>query len=470
MSPRATAGVTTGTGETGGSGGRRAGHRWWSPGKSDGAAAAAALALVGTATLVGWWLIEYKPEVEILVGAPPVLGKWMPHIGPGTVPAIVTATAVVLHGPGLAARLRWGPLLAVGYLTSLAWTLCLALVDGWERSGGLARKLTTPSEYLHDIPRVSDIGATLRGFTDGIVGLQPGSWTTHVAGHPPGAFLTFVVLDRLGLPGGGPAALLCIIVGASAGVAVAVTLHALGAQQAARAALPFGVLFPGAVWVGASADGLFAGVLAWGVALLAVGSTRTGPAGWFAAAGGGVLLGATLYLSYGLMLGGLLPLAVLLSSRRLRPVAIAAVGAGAVVAAFTAAGFWWWEGFELVQVRYYQPGEFGLRRSYHYWVWANLAALTLAVGPATAAGLRRLAVAPRHAPRPLALLVTAAALAVLAADLSGLSKAEVERIWLPFAVWLVASCALLPAGRLRLWLAGQAVLALAVNHLVLTTW
>ena len=26
--------------------------------------------------------------------------------------------------------------------------------------------------------------------------------------------------------------------------------------------------------------------------------------------------------------------------------------------------------------------------------------------------------------------------AILIADLSGLSKAEVERIWLPFAVWL----------------------------------
>ncbi|MCA1675891.1 MAG: hypothetical protein LC799_28200, partial [Actinobacteria bacterium] len=275
-------GTTAGIGTTGG---QRDGRRWWSPDRSDAAAAAVALALIGTATFVGSWLIEHKPDVEILVGAPPVLGEWMPHIGPGTGPALVIATAVVLQGPGVVARLRWGPLLALGYLISLAWTLSLALVDGWQEKGGTARKLTTSTEYLHDIPRVTDIGGMLRGFADGIVGLQPDSWTTHVAGHPPGALLTFVVLDRLGLPGGGPAALLCILVGASAGIAVAVTLHALGAQQAARAALPFGVLFPGAVWVGASADGLFAGVLAWGVALLAVGSTRAGPAGWFAAAG-----------------------------------------------------------------------------------------------------------------------------------------------------------------------------------------
>jgi hypothetical protein len=61
-------------------------------------------------------------------------------------------------------------------------------------------------------------------------------------------------------------------------------------------------------------------------------------------------------------------------------------------------------------------------------------------------------------------------LAVLVADLSGLSKAEVERIWLPFAVWLTAGTGLLPAQQARWWLAGQAVLALAINHMLLTTW
>jgi hypothetical protein len=59
---------------------------------------------------------------------------------------------------------------------------------------------------------------------------------------------------------------------------------------------------------------------------------------------------------------------------------------------------------------------------------------------------------------------------VLAADLSGLSKAEVERIWLPFAVWLVAAAGLLPARQARWWLAAQVAVALAVNHLLLTTW
>ncbi len=67
-------------------------------------------------------------------------------------------------------------------------------------------------------------------------------------------------------------------------------------------------------------------------------------------------------------------------------------------------------------------------------------------------------------------LLCAAAIAVLVADLFGLSKAEVERIWLPFAVWLIAGAGLLPARQARWWLAAQAVLALSINHVLLTTW
>lgn len=61
-------------------------------------------------------------------------------------------------------------------------------------------------------------------------------------------------------------------------------------------------------------------------------------------------------------------------------------------------------------------------------------------------------------------------LAVLAADLPGLSKAETERIWLPFGVWLVASLALLPRRFVSVALTTQVAVALLVNHLVVTNW
>ena len=57
---------------------------------------------------------------------------------------------------------------------------------------------------------------------------------------------------------------------------------------------------------------------------------------------------------------------------------------------------------------------------------------------------------------------------LLVADLSGMSKAETERIWLPFALWLLAAGAFLD--RPRVWLTAQAALSLLLNHLLLTGW
>jgi hypothetical protein len=163
-------------------------------------------------------------------------------------------------------------------------------------------------------------------------------------------------------------------------------------------------------------------------------------------------------------------LAVAITTRRVAPLLVAGAGVAAVVAAFAAAGFWWFDGYQQVKIRYYQPGEYGLERPYSYWVWADLACLAVMLGAAGVAGLRRVFTPGGGQPRVLVALCATAALAVLAADLSGLSKAEVERIWLPFAVWLVAAAALLPARQTRWWLGTQAVVALAVNHLLLTTW
>jgi hypothetical protein len=59
---------------------------------------------------------------------------------------------------------------------------------------------------------------------------------------------------------------------------------------------------------------------------------------------------------------------------------------------------------------------------------------------------------------------------VVVADLSLMSKAEVERIWLPFVPWLVLAVAVLPPGWRRGALAAQAGSALALQHLLWTPW
>ena len=423
---------------------------------------AAGVAFVAILALQGWHLLDEGDDLFLFW--PPLLAWWQPHVGSGTVPAIAIGVLAVAYGPRLVARMRWWPLLLSAYATSVGWTLFLAMAEGFDK--GVAGKLTSTDEYLHDIPRVSGIAAMLHEFSARIVDGKADQWTTHVGAHPPGAFLVFLVLDKIGLGGGGAAGVFCILVGASAAVAVAVAVRALGAENIARSALPFGVLIPGAVWIGVSADGMFAGVLAWGVALLAIGATRRGLVADICSLGAGLLLGYTLFLSYGLALAGLLPVAVIVLTRRLRPALLAVLGAAVVVAAFAASGFWWLTGFDLTSQLYHQS--IAKHRPYLYFVFADLAAFAFTIGPAVLAGLRRMVVS-----KPaivMTLLVGAAVFAVLAADLSGMSKAEVERIWLPFAVWLVLPCALLNPRHSRWWLAGQAAFTLLVDHLIITPW
>lgn len=461
-----------------------AGERGRDRATADLLAAAAAVLLVVAAYLVGTWLSAHGADGGgVHAPTPPLYAGYLPRTGPGSPVAVVLALLVVLRGPELAARLRWRRLLLLGYLATVAWTVALALIDGWQL--GVAGRLSVPTEYLREVPDVVDVGAFLRTFATHILAFQPGSFTTHVAAHPPLAVLLFVLMSRIGLGGGGPSGVLCILVGASAPVAVAVTLRALGTdggERLARAALPFGVLAPVAIWVGVSADGLYAGVLAWAVALLALAAgeqRRTGRLGVVSALGAGLLFGACLYFSYGLALAGLFPVAVLLLTRRVRPVAVATLGVAAVASAFTSAGFWWYEGFRLTKVLYEQPMQFGSAdRSYGYWVWAAPAAFAVTLGPATVAGLRRVvAGAPvalrRSGPvgqRALTALCSAALVAVLVADVSGLSRGETERIWLPFAMWLVPAAGMLPPRHARWWLLAQAVVALAVNHLLTPPW
>lgn len=159
---------------------------------------------------------------------------------------------------------------------------------------------------------------------------------------------------------------------------------------------------------------------------------------------------------------------MLVLTRRVRPALVAVVAVVGVVVTFAAHGFWWYEGYQLVHERYYQG--IAATRPYGYFAWANLACLVLAVGPAVLAGLRRLAFAPRRMALGARLLTVSTLLCLLAADLSGMSKAEVERIWLPYSLWLVLPCALLPRRHVKWWLAAQAILALLINHLLRTRW
>ncbi|MEU9388013.1 hypothetical protein AB0D38_47040, partial [Streptomyces sp. NPDC048279] len=218
----------------------------------------AAALLVLLAVLVGRHLQDaYR---VLFVHWPPLFADWDPHVGPGTPAAVLVAAAVVAYGPNLAERLPWRGLLAAAFGACLAWTWSLALVDGWRR--GVAGRLTSPNEYLTVIGRFHDVPATLRDFTHHIVSGTPAPWPAHIAGHPPAATLTFVLLDRVGLSGGGWAGAWCITVGSSACVAVLVAVRGLGAERGARRGAPILGMGPAAGGVGAEGHRFIAAVAA----------------------------------------------------------------------------------------------------------------------------------------------------------------------------------------------------------------
>jgi len=404
-------------------------------------------------------------------GASPIFGAWEVHASWGTGPAILIAVAAVVWGPAVAQRISWRALTLGTWATACAWAFALAMIDGWQR--GFAGRLTTRDEYLSQVGTITDIPAAVRTFSSRILDYQPNSWTTHVSGHPPGALLTFVWLDRIGLHGGAWAGLLCLLAGSSAAAAVVIAVRALAGEQTARRAAPFVAVAPTAIWVAVSADGYFAGVASWGIALLALAVDRPVRFPTLVAAGAGLLLGWSVFLSYGLALLGLAALAVLVSASDwravLRALGPATLTSLAVAVSFAVAGFYWFDGYTLVQQRYWQG--IAKYRPFQYWSWANLACVVCAIGLGSVAGISRVfdwAAIRRRSGFHLLLLAMLAA--IVCADLSMLSKAEVERIWLPFTIWLTAAPALLPVRSHRFWLALNAAGALLVNTVMVTNW
>jgi hypothetical protein len=253
-------------------------------------------------------------------------------------------------------------------------------------------------------------------------------------------------------------------------VAVLVLARVLGAEQQARTALPFLVLGPTAIWQAVSADAVFAAIVAWGMVALAVAATRRS-IGWSVVAG--LVLGYSVMLSYGLPLAGVLALAVLVAARSWFPLPVAAAAAATVVLGFAALGFVWWEALPVLHERYWDG--VASRRPTSYWLWGNFAALVACAGPLLGAALassgKSLLGAVRAPGRDaLATLTLAGVAMVVAADLSLMSKAEVERIWLPFVPWLMLSCAFLPTRWVRPGLLLQLGFALVVQHLLWSDW
>ncbi len=187
------------------------------------ASATVGLVLVAAAIAVPRWTDE-----DVRVHWPPLHADWDPRLGLLTLPAIAIGLLLWVALPRLAVTASWRALLAYAFAGTWLWTMALAMTEGTD---GLARVFERPGEYVYDAQRVDSIGTMLRTFIDHIPMDSPDHWHTHVAGHPPGALLFFVLLDRLGITDPFWIGVVVVTIGSTAVVAVLVTLKTLGSAR-----------------------------------------------------------------------------------------------------------------------------------------------------------------------------------------------------------------------------------------------
>jgi len=402
-----------------------------------------------------WGLLLEAQRVAITLYVPPILGAIREDFGPRFLIPLAVGFAGVFGLPRLIARLRWRGAVLVATGATLLWWLVLARIDP---DGGLTRGLEWWMFEQAAGGAARDPLGYLRGFTDALPG-----YSVQVRGHPPGLPMLLGGLDRIGLKGPDWAAVVVLAIAASGIPAVLLTIRHVASEHAARMAMPFLVLAPTAAWFATSYDAMFTGIGAWFVLCLVLAAGGNARSRTMLCIAGGFLAAVLIHSPYGMVLMGAVALVALVARRAWFVVALTTVAALVFTAALVPFGFWWISGLQATIHEYHT---LGVVRPYNYFVFNNVAAWFLTIGPATLVGLSRL-----RDPK-LWLLVGGGLLAVVTANLSGLSEGEVERIWLPFTVWVLpAGAALSGRGRATTgWLALQVLSTLGLAVVVATYW
>ncbi len=403
----------------------------------------------------GWRLDREHPEVKL--GAGPLVGSWELRLTALVIPVVVIAVLAVWWLPRISRR--WGPWRAIGAtaVVAMAFTVALAATDGWS---AVIAPVIDKTEYWAGLAKARPAGNYLSTFLE-----RQKFYSVHVRGHPPGFTLLLLSMRWIGLGSAWAAAAVSFLgVGLAVG-AVGFTVWRIAGVDALRRALPFLALAPYAVWQGTSADAFFSGLAATGIALFVLAmTTQRRRVEVVAAAGGGVLIGASCFLTFGIPTLGPLVLALVWRTRKFRWMLPALLGIAAVFAGFALHHYWWLTGLDNTRT-FYAAGTAKFRPAF-YFFFANLAALAIAIGPAALAGITRL----RR--NPVAVIVAGALICVLLADASGLSKAETERIWLLYMPWISVAAATLATSiwRQRAWLGAQAAATIIVQVMLVSKW
>jgi methylthioxylose transferase len=414
-------------------------------------AVAGASVAVAVAVVWGRWLREQNRRIT--VGAAPFLGRWEWRWSPWIALSVLVSIAVVAAWPIVWRRASDSALPWLATFVSAVWALALACARG---PNELALPLGRAFEYLAAVPLVGDDPI---GFLDRFV-RDLESFPVHVEAHPPGLVLTLWAMGRIGIGGIVGTTVLTLLLALTTPAAVGLTVRRVaGNDWASRTALIVGFT-PSMVWTVTSTDAMFMGIAAWMTWLGVEAAHRRSDA---LAVVTGLVAGVLLTYAYSAPLYGLPLAVVLLAQRRWRTIVVSVVAACVPVALMALGGFWLLDGLNATRERY---GETVARfRPYSYFVFANLAVLATSLGPAVVGGLTRLR------DRRMWWLVGGALAAMMIANLSGLSKAETERIWLPFVPWIaLAAAAVVTERHARLLVGANVAIALGLQLLLNTPW
>lgn len=392
---------------------------------------------------------------------PPFVMFWAPRVDPLVTVSILVAVGAVALTRLLLARTRRPPVFAAAtfgltLVLGLSLNLAHSGIRGWTAvfTTGIDGSREAHNEYLPGLPALRHgFAYYLRHFP----GLLP-HLPIHVQGNPPGPL---IALDLLGVRTPVELTVLCVGLGALTAPLAYDLARTLGGEERGRLAAALTIFAPGLLLFGVtSVDYAFASLGLAAACLLVRGHPAVRLAGAAVAA-------VATFFSWLLMA---IPVwAVIVVFRRegtRRALACAILSASLIVA--LNASLVLVTGYDPVATlrslnRIYQHG-IANSRPYVYWVFGSPVAWALMLGLPTAwLALRSLG---RGDPAAIAL-----AAIVLVSAVLGLTKAETERIWLPFVpLAAVAASAALSSRRLggTLWL--LIAQALGVELLFGTIW
>jgi hypothetical protein len=394
-------------------------------------------------------------------GLPPFTLSWSPRAGPLAAVSLAVLAVSVLVALRAARALR-RPLEFAGFLFAL--TLALGLSLNLARHGARdwyaifdtsqGGSFEAANEYLPGLPALS---YGVRFYLDRFAELVP-ALPVNVAGHTPGLLLS---LRLLGITSASGMAALCIGVGALVPpLTYDLARTQLGDERARLAGL-LAAFAPSLLLFGVtSADYLYA-TLGLAAACLLV---RPMPAARLTGAAVAAVAG---FFSWLLLALPAWTAIVVWRREGLRPALLLAGACALAAVAFNGALALW--------VGYDPPGalratgsvyrhSLATERPYAFWVFGSPTAWGVMLGvPTIALAARALA---QRQPAALALAAVVAASALL-----GFTKAETERIWLPFVpLACVAAASTLPSRWLTWILSALAAQALVAELLFDSIW